>query len=77
MSTVQAHGDRPWPPAPGGDPVSAREDAARTRSAGTRLPGLDGLRALAVTAVLIFHAIPRGSPAASSGSTSSSSSLAS
>ena len=62
MSTVQAHGNPPTT-APGtGDPVSAREDAARTRSAGTRLPGLDGLRALAIAAVLAFHLDPTWLP---------------
>ncbi|HET6966729.1 MAG TPA: acyltransferase, partial [Ornithinibacter sp.] len=62
MSTVQAHGD-PDTTAPGtGDPVGARGDAARSRSRGTLLPGLDGLRALAITAVLVFHLDPTWLP---------------
>jgi peptidoglycan/LPS O-acetylase OafA/YrhL len=55
MSTVEAHED-PRAAAPRGDPRSgAREDAAPPPPAPTRLPGLDGLRALAITAVLVFH----------------------
>ena len=62
MSTVQAHG-APRTAAPGtGDPVGAREDAARARHGSTRLPGLDGLRALAITAVLVFHLDPTWLP---------------
>ncbi|HSO65031.1 MAG TPA: lipopolysaccharide modification acyltransferase, partial [Ornithinibacter sp.] len=62
MSTVQAHG-RPHDTAPGADdPVDTREDAARSRSGSTRLPGLDGLRALAITAVLVFHLDPTWLP---------------
>lgn len=62
MSTVQAHGD-PQTTAPGtGAPVGAREDAARARPGSTRLAGLDGLRALAITAVLVFHLDPTWLP---------------
>ncbi|HSO65959.1 MAG TPA: acyltransferase family protein [Ornithinibacter sp.] len=62
MSTVQAHG-RPHDTDPGtDDPVGTPEDAARPRSGSTRLPGLDGLRALAITAVLVFHLDPTWLP---------------
>ncbi len=55
MSTVEAHED-PRAAAPGGNPrPGAREDAAPPPPVPTRLPGLDGLRALAITAVLVFH----------------------
>ena len=54
MSTVEAHGDT-RAAAPAGARTAPREDAARPPGAPTRLPGLDGLRALAILAVLAFH----------------------
>ena len=55
MSTVEAHGE-PLVAAPAaGARAGTREDAARAAPAPARLPGLDGLRALAITAVLVFH----------------------
>ncbi len=62
MSTVQAHGD-PHTTAPGtGEPAGAREDGPRPPAGGARLPGLDGMRALAITAVLVFHLDPTWLP---------------
>ncbi|WP_377641526.1 acyltransferase family protein [Oryzobacter terrae] len=51
MSTAEAQGTRPGPhPAP-----STAPDGSHPRPRPTRLPGLDGLRALAIAAVLLFH----------------------
>ena len=55
MSTVEAHEDH-RAAAPGGSPrPGARQDAGPPSPAPTRLPGLDGIRALAIIAVLVFH----------------------
>ncbi len=55
MSTVQAHGSA-VAAAPGGDErLGDREAPARPRGPAGRLAGLDGLRALAIAAVLVFH----------------------
>ncbi|HET7820504.1 MAG TPA: acyltransferase family protein [Ornithinibacter sp.] len=62
MSTVQAHGAA-VAAAPGGDEqVGDREAQARPPAASGRLAGLDGLRALAVAAVLVFHLDPSWLP---------------
>ncbi len=62
MSTVQAHGTA-VAPGPGGDAqVGDREAPARPGGAGGRLAGLDGLRALAIAAVLVFHLDPAWLP---------------
>ena len=61
MSTVQAHGTA-VAAAPGGDEqVGGREALARPHRPG-RLAGLDGLRALAIVAVLVFHLDPSWLP---------------
>ena len=62
MSTVQAHGTA-GTAAPGGDErVGDREAPARPPGAAGRLAGLDGLRALAIVAVLVFHLDPSWLP---------------
>jgi peptidoglycan/LPS O-acetylase OafA/YrhL len=62
MSTVQAHGAA-VAAAPGGDEqVGDREAQARPPAAAGRLAGLDGLRALAILAVLVFHLDPSWLP---------------
>ena len=62
MSTVQAHGPAVTA-APGDDTqVGAREASARPPAATDRLAGLDGLRALAIIAVLVFHLDPSWLP---------------
>jgi peptidoglycan/LPS O-acetylase OafA/YrhL len=62
MSTVQAHGAAVVA-APGGDArVGDREAPARPPVATGRLAGLDGLRALAILAVLAFHLDPSWLP---------------
>ena len=62
MSMVQARGPAA-PPAPGGDPqVGTPEAAARAPGGTGRLAGLDGLRALAIIAVLVFHLDPSWLP---------------
>ena len=62
MSTVQAHGPAVTA-APGDDTqVGAREAPARPPAATARLAGLDGLRALAIIAVLVFHLDPSWLP---------------
>ena len=61
MSTVQAHGTAVTA-APGpAEQVGDREAPARP-PAGGRLAGLDGLRALAIMAVLVFHLDPTWLP---------------
>ncbi|HEU5454541.1 MAG TPA: hypothetical protein VFU85_02525, partial [Nocardioides sp.] len=62
MSTVQAHGTA-GTAAPGGDErVGDREAPARPPGAAGRLAGLDGLRAVAIIAVLAFHLDPSWLP---------------
>ncbi len=62
MSMVQARGPAA-PPAPGGDPqVGTPEAPARAPGGTGRLAGLDGLRALAIVAVLTFHLDPSWLP---------------
>ena len=62
MSTVQAHGTA-VAAGPGGDAqVGDREAPSRPRGGGRRLAGLDGLRALAIAAVLVFHLDPAWLP---------------
>jgi len=62
MSTVQAHGPAVTA-APGDDTqVGDREAPARPPAATVRLAGLDGLRALAIIAVLVFHLDPSWLP---------------
>src|SRR4051794_8124058 len=64
MSTV--HQGQPVPPAPTHDPLSGSDHSpALSGTLTTRMPWLDGLRALAVAAVLAFHA---GATRASGGS---------
>jgi len=61
MSTVQAHGAAVT--APGRDAqVGGREAPARPPVGTARLAGLDGLRALAIVAVLAFHLDPSWLP---------------
>ncbi|MFL6154203.1 MAG: acyltransferase family protein, partial [Ornithinibacter sp.] len=62
MSMVQAGGPAA-PPAPGGRPQVATPQAPAGAPAGAgRLAGLDGLRALAILAVLVFHLDPTWLP---------------
>jgi peptidoglycan/LPS O-acetylase OafA/YrhL len=62
MSTVQAHGTAAAS-GPGGDTqVADREAPTRPQPPARRLPGLDGLRALAIVAVLVFHLDPSWLP---------------
>ena len=62
MSTVQARGTAA-PPAPGGYPQAGDPLAPARPAGGTgRLAGLDGLRALAIMAVLVFHLDPTWLP---------------
>jgi peptidoglycan/LPS O-acetylase OafA/YrhL len=48
-------GAEPVTPAPPGDPDLLAEDGAPTRRSGPHVPGLDGIRAVAVLGVLAFH----------------------
>ncbi len=61
MSTVQAHGTAVTA-APGGDAQVGDREAPARPPAGGRLAGLDGLRALAIVAVLVFHLDPTWLP---------------
>ncbi len=62
MSMVQARGTAA-PPAPGGSPQAGDPLAPARPAGGTgRLAGLDGLRALAIMAVLVFHLDPTWLP---------------
>ena len=62
MSMVQARGTAA-PPAPGGHPQVVTPEAPARPPGGTgRLAGLDGLRALAIIAVLVFHLDPTWLP---------------
>ena len=62
MSTVHAR-DAVVTAAPGGDAqVGDRVAPARPSGATARLAGLDGLRALAIVAVLVFHLDPSWLP---------------
>jgi len=62
MSTVQAHGTAGTAAPGGGERVGDREAPARPPGAAGRLAGLDGLRALAIVAVLVFHLDPSWLP---------------
>ena len=72
MSTVQAHGAAVAAAPGGGEQVGDREAQARPRATTDRLAGLDGLRALAIVAVLVFTTLaftqradaPKTTPAA-------------
>ncbi len=62
MSTVQAHRTAEDEAPGGGEQVGAREAPARPSHRAGRLAGLDGLRALAIAAVLVFHLDPSWLP---------------